>query len=77
MRITLVEVYESVAVPAPVLKVTAELNVPETEVAVAGRDRAPLGQALGSTLGAPRRPFGHVAAHVDDLRRYVASAARP
>jgi len=49
----------------------------ETEVAVADRDRAPLGQALGSTLGAPRRPFGHVAAHVDDLRRYVASAARP
>jgi hypothetical protein len=40
----------------------AEVTVDETRT-------APLAQALGSTLGAPNHPFGHVAAHLDDLRR--------
>jgi hypothetical protein len=30
-----------------------------------------LGEMLGSVLGAPDQPFGHVYAHLDDLRAYV------
>jgi hypothetical protein len=36
--------------------------------------RRTLGTMLGSILGAPKRPFGHAFAHVDDLRAYVESA---
>ncbi|MFN2589702.1 MAG: DinB family protein [Actinomycetota bacterium] len=36
--------------------------------------RRTLAELLGSVLGAPRRPFGHAFAHLDDLRAYVDSA---
>jgi hypothetical protein len=32
-----------------------------------------LGDMLGSVLGAPDRPFGHVWAHLEDLKNYVSS----
>jgi len=34
---------------------------------------ASLGEALGGTLGAPDRPFGHAYAHLEDLRAFVAA----
>jgi len=30
-----------------------------------------LGELLGSVVGAPNKPFGHVDAHLDELRAYV------
>ena len=36
----------------------------------------PLGERLGGILGAPKRPFGHAFAHVEDLDAYLASADR-
>ena len=38
--------------------------------------RRTLGTMIGGILGAPKRPFGHALAHVDDLRAYVESATR-
>ena len=38
--------------------------------------RRTLGTMIGSIMGAPKRPFGHALAHVDDLRAYVESATR-
>jgi hypothetical protein len=38
--------------------------------------RATLAERLGSTLGAPKRPFGHAFAHVPDLQAYVESLGR-
>jgi hypothetical protein len=35
--------------------------------------RRHLFELLGSILGAPKRPFGHAFAHVEDLRAYVES----
>jgi hypothetical protein len=35
--------------------------------------RRHLSELLGSILGAPKRPFGHVFAHLGDLRAYVES----
>jgi uncharacterized damage-inducible protein DinB len=32
-----------------------------------------LGDMLGSVLGAPNRPFGHVSAHLEDLKSYASS----
>lgn len=37
--------------------------------------RIRLVELLGSVLGAPKRPFGHVFAHLADLRTYVDAAA--
>jgi DinB superfamily len=37
------------------------------------RPKDTLAGSLGSVLGAPRRPFGHAFAHLDDLRTYVES----
>jgi hypothetical protein len=36
--------------------------------------RRHLFELLGSILGAPKRPFGHAFAHVDDLQAYVDSS---
>lgn len=38
--------------------------------------RATLAERLGSTLGAPDRPFGHAFAHLPDLEAYVNSLGR-
>jgi hypothetical protein len=35
--------------------------------------RGRLGELLGSILGAPKRPFGHAFAHLEDLRAFVDS----
>jgi hypothetical protein len=37
------------------------------------RPKDTLAGSLGAVLGAPRRPFGHAFAHLDDLRTYVES----
>ena len=42
-------------------------NIPETEWSES------LGERLGGVLGAENRPFGHVYAHLDDLRAFVES----
>jgi hypothetical protein len=36
-----------------------------------------LGMMLGSVTGAPKRPFGHVFAHLPDLESYVATSSDP
>jgi hypothetical protein len=38
--------------------------------------REHLGTLLGSVLGAPKRPFGHVLAHLPDLEKFVRSLDR-
>ena len=38
-----------------------------------GEERRSLGEALGRVLGAPKRPFGHVFAHLPDLEAFVSS----
>ncbi len=39
------------------------------------RPKDTLASSLGAVLGAPRRPFGHAFAHLDDLRTYVESVS--
>jgi hypothetical protein len=54
-------------------------NIPDAEwhapVNLPSAPEATLGALLGGILGAPERPFGHVYAHLDDLRAFA--AARP
>jgi hypothetical protein len=58
---------------AELLSVIAALTDEEWAVPADGGKRA-LGDVLGRLLGAPRRPFAHVEAHLPDLERFSESA---
>jgi hypothetical protein len=44
-----------------------------SKVPIKGGRRETIDALLGGIMGAPKRPFGHVFAHLDDLRAFVES----